>query len=213
MNRRLTFVAMGDSLTAGYQSPVLGEDWTEPAPYTRFLAEMTGGILSKKDSVDFHVEFLNRGVVGELTEDMLQRFETDVIDLEPDFVIILGGSNDIGWHFLPKLILKNLSEMYDEASAHQITPLGCTVPSVLGFDEGIGPRLELNSLIKTHCMDRGFPCIDLFTATCDPETQRLRVELSNDGLHLNTGGYMMLARTVFDEAIRQIVTEFLGRIH
>jgi hypothetical protein len=61
------FVAFGDSLTVGYQSQIRGDEWPQPTPYTKFLKEKTEKMLDQRGAVGIRVEFLNRGVVGELT--------------------------------------------------------------------------------------------------------------------------------------------------
>lgn len=200
-------MALGDSLTVGYQSPTLGDELSRPTPYTDFLKERIGKMPDLDRVGSLRVEFLNRGVVGELTEDMLDRFDRDVVKLEPDFVIILGGSNDLGWEVEPQSVAGNLTEMYREAVRHGIRPIACTVPSILGFDEGIPPRLVLNQLIKKFSAEHGHVCVDLFTATCDSATGRLREECSNDGLHLSARGYKTMAEVIFSEAVRNIVSE------
>jgi hypothetical protein len=106
----------------------------------------------------------------------------------------------------PQSVAENLMEMYHEAVCHEVQPIACTVPSVLGYDEGILPRLVLNRLIKEYSAEHGHVCVDLFTATCDSSTGRLREECSNDGLHLNTWGYETVAEAIFSGAVRDIVS-------
>lgn len=206
MEKELVFVAFGDSLTVGYQSQALGDELPRPAPYTEFLRKRIEGMADLDTAGAPRVKFLNRGVVGELTEDMLDRFDRDVVKVEPDFAIILGGSNDLGWGVEPQLVAANLVEIYREAVRHGIQPIACTVPSILGFDDGIPPRLVLNRLIKKYSAEHGQLCVDLFTATCDSTTGRLREECSNDGLHMNTRGYETMAEAIFSEAVRDIVS-------
>jgi lysophospholipase L1-like esterase len=167
VEKELVFVAFGDSLTVGYQSPGLGDELPRPTPYTEFLKDRIERMPDFGTTGVPTVEFLNRGVVGELTEDMLDRFDQDVVKAEPDSVIILGGSNDLGWGVEPQPVAGNLAEMYREAVRHGIRPIACTVPSILGSDEGIPPRLVLNQLIKKYSAEHGQICVDLFTATYD----------------------------------------------
>jgi acyl-CoA thioesterase-1 len=207
MEKELVIVAFGDSLTVGYQSPTLGDELPRPAPYTEFLKERVRKMPDLDKAPAPRVEFLNRGVVGELTEDMLDRFDRDVVKAEADFVIILGGSNDLGWGVEPQSVAENLTEMYCEAASHRIQPIACTVPSVLGFDEGIPPRLVLNRIIREYSAEHGQVCVDLFKATCD-SAGRLREECSSDGLHMNTRGYEEMAGAIFSEAVRDIVSGY-----
>ena len=201
-------IAFGDSLTVGYQSPTEDEELPQPVPYTTFLSKTIEALLRKR-AAGFRVELLNRGIVGELTDDMKDRFGADVLGFRPDAVVILGGSNDLGWGIEPPLVGKNLVGMYDEALKNGIRPVACTVPSVRGYDEGIRPRLQLNGLIKRYSGALGVACVDLFTATADSEG-RLRGEYSNDGLHLSPLGYEAMAKTIFSEAVRGIIEGYLA---
>jgi len=166
-------------------------------------------MLDQRGAVGLRVKFLNRGVVGELTQDMLKRFDPDVLKSQSDAVIILGGSNDLGWKQEPQSVAGNLARMYDEALEHQIQPISCTIPSVLGFDEGIRPRLQLNQLIRKYSAERSIVCVDLFFATGDSLTGRLKEEYSNDGLHLNPLGYETIAEAIFSGAVSGMVSKRL----
>jgi hypothetical protein len=99
--------------------------------------------------------------------------------------------------------------MANGALAQGIQPVACTVPSVLGFDEGIEPRKQLNGLIKNHSTNCGVACVDLFSATSDP-MGRLRRDYSNDGLHLSAAGYEAMAEAIFSGAVSQIISKRLG---
>jgi acyl-CoA thioesterase I len=200
-------VAFGDSLTVGYRSPSWDEEFPQPVPYTTSLSIKVEKMLRER-AATVRVEFLNRGIVGELTEDMVDRFGRDVLVPRPDSVIILGGSNDLGWGVEPSSVAENLSSMYDEAVKNGVRPVACTVPSVRGYDEGIPPRLQLNGLIKRQCGEIGVACVDLFLATSDSEG-RLREEFSNDGLHLSQLGYETIAEAVFSGAVRGMIEGYL----
>jgi len=138
MVRMISFVALGDSLTVGF----IPETFPINYPYTEFLKEIVDDFLKqvgKDDTVD--VTIMNRGVNGELTSDMLLRFRRDVIALRPSCLIVFGGTNDIGWGVPVEEIFANLTRMFHVAMDNAIEPMGCTVPSVLGWDEGVN-RLE-----------------------------------------------------------------------
>jgi hypothetical protein len=96
--------------------------------------------------------------------------------------------------------------MYREAVKHGIRFIACTVPSILGFDEGTPPRFVLNWFIKKYSAEHNKVCVDLFTATYDSSTGRLKEEYLNDGLHINTRGYETIAEVIFSEAVRGIVS-------
>jgi lysophospholipase L1-like esterase len=151
------------------------------------------------------VKVLNKGINGELTSGMLERFSRDVVDEEADYVIILGGTNDIGWGLHPATIRQNLTSMYEGALNKAIEPVACSVPSILGFDELIPPRLELNRLIRTEAEKRGMPFLDLFMATADPRNDRLLEDYSADGIHLNSKGYKRIGKYVFDKWLKAVL--------
>ncbi|MEO5357405.1 MAG: GDSL-type esterase/lipase family protein [Nitrospirae bacterium YQR-1] len=190
----ITILAFGDSLTVGFQSPTYERPWYEETPYADFL----------KEKMHFKADFIVSGVSGQLTSDMAERFESDVLDLQPNYVIILGGTNDLGWGVTISEIVENLTGMYQRSIANGITPVAVTVPSIRGFDSAIAPRVMLNSMIMQSSADMGFHCIDLFAATCEKDTLALASEYSNDGLHLSTEGYRVIADLLYDEVFRNI---------
>ncbi|MCK4243608.1 hypothetical protein KAX03_01925 [Candidatus Bathyarchaeota archaeon] len=207
MVRTIIFVAIGNSLTVGSTSPGLANQ-----SYSRFLMEIANDFLKKTGKSDIiEIRITNRGVDGDLTHGMLQRIQQDVINFNPDYVIILGGTNDIGWGLPVKEIFSNLKKMFEMAIDNGIEPIGCTVPSILIWDEGIPPRLKLNQLLKGFCSERGIICVDLFIKTCNAETGRLRSDYSSDGLHFNTLGYKKIAETIFDESIKNLLIRELNK--
>jgi acyl-CoA thioesterase-1 len=194
-------VCFGDSLTAGYQSPT--PDWPQlrETPYGAFLQERLGACATVAVS----------GVCGELTSEMVARFSRDVIALKPASVVILGGTNDLGWQAAPAEILRNLLAMYDMALAEQVRPVAVTVPSIriagdVGEREGrvwldghIQRRRELNVMIQRVCLEKQLSCVDFFTATQEQGSGLLAEPYSNDGLHLTTDGYRRLAELLYAE--------------
>jgi len=200
---------MGDSLTAGYQSSTY-EGWAEPTPYTTFLEERLLTVYKgRQKGLNFQIH--NKGVSGELTGEMLVRFNTGVLSLKPNFVIILGGTNDIGWGLSPNEVFNNLTQMYEAASKSEIETIACSVPSILGYDSLIPPRLTLNEMIRSYCIQNEMAFADIFRATADPKTNRLLDEYSNDGLHLNTYGYQKMADTIFEEALERLLVKYLSK--
>jgi len=204
--KKILVVAFGDSLTAGYQPPRVGTPLPKLTPYTDPLKEMIDEALEKvgkRKLVD--VTFYNKGVSGELTADMLRRFNGDVVAVKPNYTIILGGSNDFGWATGPDEILDNLVQMYRRSSSAGIEVIACTVPSIIGDDVYIKPRLELNELINDYCFENEIICVDLFSATAGPRTNMLDKKYSSDGLHLNTAGYLKMAEMIFDQAFAKLI--------
>lgn len=208
MVRTINFVAFGDSLTVGF----IPSTFAERQPYSHFLKKLVDDFLErsgKKETIE--VKIRNKGINGDLTSHMMLRFRRDVINLKPDYVIILGGANDIGWGISVEEILNNLKRMFNMATGKGIEPIGCTVPSILGWDEGIPPRLELNQSLKQFCQEKGILCVDLFAETCESETKRLRPDFSNDGLHLNASGYKKMADLIFEQSVKDILNRELNK--
>lgn len=200
-------ICFGDSLTAGFQSPSPDCPGGLETPYGRFLQEWLG----------LSVEVRVSGICGELTGEMAMRFRRDVLEHRPEYVVILGGTNDLGWNAQPDDIMRNLIKMYELARASAIVPVPVTVPSVRLEVGGGVPEAEawltqhlerrrvLNGLIRDYAVSRHLTWIDLFTATADPQTHQLAAPYSNDGLHLTTAGYRLLARLLYDRVFAKTV--------
>jgi acyl-CoA thioesterase-1 len=201
----MKIVALGDSLTVG-ETEFKMSDSDQDTSYPEYLEILAQDHLRSLQS-DVKVNVVNRGINGDLTLGMLERFGMDVVDEKADYVIILGGANDLGWGFDPAMIAHNLTTMYDAALNKGIAPVACSVPSILGFDSLIPPRLQLNRMIRTEAEKRSVPFVDFFTATADPRTNRLAEVHSADGLHLNTKGYQQMGKCIFDEWLRALLDQ------
>ena len=187
-------VCFGDSLTAGFQSPAPDcPDFLE-TPYGRYLEDRLLG------RARVHVS----GICGELTADMVRRFERDVLRHRPAWAVILGGTNDLGMGRRPSEVIRHLTAMYEQAAVAGVRPVAVTVPSIRGFDDHIGRRHELNALIADYCAGHAVLYVDFFAATAEPETGRLALPYSNDGLHLTTAGYELLARLLYEQVFREV---------
>ena len=203
----MRIICFGDSLTAGFQSPTPEHPAGQETPYGRFLQEWLG------PSVDIRVS----GICGELTGEMAMRFRRDVLQREPSHVVVLGGTNDLGWNARPPDIMRNLVKMYELARASQIIPIPVTIPSVRVEVAGGGPeaeawvrqhlerRSELNGLIEQYAVSKDLRWVDLFRATAESATHHLAEQYSNDGLHLTTAGYRLLARLLYDGVFARLL--------
>lgn len=208
MSQSALLICFGDSLTAGFQSPTRENPVGEETPYGHFLQEKLGGTVQVRVS----------GICGELTGEMVMRFRRDVLDHKPGYVPILGGTNDLGWNASPMEIMRNLVKMYEQALAAGGIPIPITVPSIRVEDaqcsrEGqewladhIARRGRLNTLIQEYAASKNIACVDLFAATADPDSRQLAEVYSNDGIHLTTAGYRLLA-----EQVAQVVKPLLSR--
>lgn len=194
-------ICFGDSLTAGYQTPGPAHPDGEDTPYGHVLQDCLGGQGRVEVS----------GICGETTGEMVLRFRAAVLDRRPHMVIILGGTNDLGWNADPAEIMRNLTKMYESARASSIVPVPVTVPSLRVDPEGENPeaaswvaqhiqrRRQLNAMIAGYAERKDLRHVDLFMATADPESLMLAQPYSNDGLHLTTGGYRLFGRLVYEQ--------------
>jgi lysophospholipase L1-like esterase len=160
--------------------------------------------------------YLNRGISGQTTAQMLLRFYPDVVALQPKVVVIFGGTNDIGGNLGPvtvESIEQNIAAMTDIARAHNIkvilaslTPV-CDVPGRPPMTTGRPPAtiLELNRWIKDFASKQGFVLLDYFTATVD-DKGFFRADITDDGLHPTAKGYEIM-NPLAEKAIAQALGE------
>ena len=174
-------VFMGDSITDGWQQP-------------RY-----GGFFPGKPYVD-------RGISGQTTPQMLLRFRPDVIDLKPKVVVILAGTNDIAGNTGPMTneeIQGNLASMSELAHANKIKVVLASVTPVSAYHVAsptAGPQTTarpmtrihaLNDWLKTYAAAHGDVYLDYFSSMTD-STGLMRVELTEDDLHPNAKGYAVM---------------------
>jgi lysophospholipase L1-like esterase len=147
--------------------------------------------------------YVNRGIGGQTTPQMLVRFRQDVIDLHPQVVVILAGTNDIAGNTGPMLnedIQANLSSMEELARTHGIRVVFSSILPVHNYTpqgkEFSSQRpseriLELNTWLKDYCAKNGVVYLDYFSAMVD-EKGMLHRDLAEDGLHPNDAGYKIM---------------------
>jgi lysophospholipase L1-like esterase len=141
--------------------------------------------------------YINRGISGQVTPQLLLRFRQDVIALQPRVVVILAGTNDIGGSLGPvdtEATHGNIMSMVDLARAHHIAVVLSSLTPVCDY---ISPQTEkrpmerlkaINNWMKAYASQNGIVYLDYWTAMLD-EHGMLRKELTWDGLHPNDAGY------------------------
>ena len=175
-------VFMGDSIT---------DSWDDPK---------YGGFFPGKPYID-------RGISGQTTPQMLIRFRADVIDLKPKVVVILAGTNDLAGNTGPttiQAITDNLMSMAELATANGIRVVFASVLPVSDYEMRDGKPivqtvrrppaqiLELNQWLKDYAAAHHHTYLDYFSAMVD-DKGFLKNELSDDGLHPNAQGYVVVA--------------------
>lgn len=148
----------------------------------------------------------NAGILGDTTSSMLDRFNLDVVKEKPDYVIVLGGINDLYMLLSPENIFSNLMQIYIRALEADIGPIACTLTSVLGFDRLIPNIKNLNYHIREYCKEKSVPLADLFSATSD-SSGILRKKYSSDGIHLSSTGYQKVAYTIYFQVLDKILDD------
>ena len=155
-----------------------------------------------KDKVPtfFDHNYINRGIGGQTTPQMLIRFRPDVIDLYPKVVVILGGTNDIAGNTGPstlEMIEDNIYSMAELAKANNIEVVLCSVLPVYDYpwQTGLEPAdkiIELNRRIQKYADTHGMVYADYFSEMVD-EQNGLKSDYTNDGVHPTLAGYEVMA--------------------
>lgn len=143
--------------------------------------------------------FINRGIGGQTTPQMLIRFRQDVISLNPKVVIILAGTNDIAGNTGPstlEMIEDNLYSMAELAKANNIEVVLCSILPAFDYPwkKGIEPAgkiVELNYRIKEYADTHGIVFADYFTPLANDQNG-LKDEYTNDGVHPIKTGYEVM---------------------
>jgi lysophospholipase L1-like esterase len=174
-------VFLGDSITDGWDNPG------------------NGGFFPGKPYVD-------RGISGQTTPQMLIRFRRDVIELKPEVVVILAGTNDIAGNTGPmtlEAIEDNLLSMAELARAHGIRVVLSSLLPVSDYEVRDGKQIvqtvrrppeqikALNNWMKEYAAQNHLTYLDYYSAMVD-EKGYFKDELSNDGLHPNVKGYAVM---------------------
>ena len=143
--------------------------------------------------------YVNRGISGQTTPQMLVRFRPDVINLKPAVVVILAGTNDIAGNSGPstlEMIMDNLISMAELAKANKIKVVLSSVLPVFDYPwkPGLEPApkiVKLNEMIKNYAQMNHIVYLDYFSSTVD-ERKGLKKEYSSDGVHPNLAGYRIM---------------------
>ncbi len=150
-------------------------------------------------------DFVDRGISGQTSPQMLLRFRADVIALHPKAVLILVGTNDIAGNTGPstlEMIEDNIVSMAELAKANKITPVLCTVLSVLKYYSApdvqpVDKIIALNAWLKTYAAKNHFIYLDYYSALADDQ-KALKKEYSEDGEHPNKAGYAIMEKIVLE---------------
>lgn len=148
--------------------------------------------------------YINRGIGGQTTPQMLIRFRQDVIDLSPKVVVILAGTNDIAGNTGPMTVDEieaNYASLAELARVHSIrvvfssvTPIHNYAPQrqTMFLQRSPEKILELNRWLHTYCEQNKLVYLDYYSAMVDGRGM-MKENLADDGLHPNDAGYRVMA--------------------
>lgn len=198
-------------------------DWPQLARYRQanqaLSAPTTGGSrvvfmgdsitdIWQQDRFGFFVAakpYVDRGISGQTTPQMLIRFRPDVIDLKPKVVVILAGTNDIASNTGPMTdeeIEGNLASMAELAKVHGIKVVMASITPTSAYHVGASgvpqtttrpmSRIKaINAWMQKYAAENGHVYLDYFTPMLDP-TGVMKAELTGDDLHPNAAGYAIM---------------------
>lgn len=155
--------------------------------------------------------YVNKGISGQTTSQMLARFSNDVVALNPDVVVILGGTNDIAENGGPttvKKIMNNIASMAQLAKTNQINVVLCSVLPVYSYNwkpeiKPIDSIISLNSLIKAYAQENEMIYADFYSPLVNQD-KGLKSQYSGDGVHPNLAGYEVM-EPIVEEAINKAI--------
>ena len=152
--------------------------------------------------------FVNRGISGQTTPQMLIRLKPDAVHLDPKMIVINGGTNDIAGNTgpsTPEMIIDNLCSMAEIAIKNNIDVALTTILPVYkypGNDEVADPPKIIsfiNSALEEYCKKNSLICVDYYSSMVDGK-KGLKSEYGNDGVHPTKEGY-----EVMEKAIKNVI--------
>jgi len=157
---------------------------------------------------DFFIDnpFINRGIGGQTTPQMLIRFKPDVVNLNPKSVVIMAGTNDIARNTGPISVentAENIISMAEIAMVNNISVYICSTLPAIDFlwSPGLepGPKVvKLNSILKNYCFENGITYVDYYSSMSDSKGGLKVPEYTaaNDLVHPNLAGYKVMEKII-----------------
>lgn len=157
--------------------------------------------------------YINRGIGGQTTPQMLLRFRQDVVDLHPKIVLILAGTNDIAGNtgaMTLEQIQDNILSMVELAQANGIYPIVCSVLPAYDYPwrPGLQPNTKipkLNAMLKNLTEQKGVAYLDYFAEMAD-DRNGLPEELAEDGVHPTKKGYEIMER-ILEKRLKEVLSK------
>jgi len=179
-------------------------DTVKVRPRAVFMGDSITDNWAKKD-MDFFTanNFVGRGISGQTTSHMLVRFRRDVVDLNPKYVVIMAGTNDIALNngeISHENILGNIISMCEIAKANKIKPILCSVLPADRFRwrPQLTPAediVKLNKMIQEYAKSARIPYVDYHSVLKD-ENNALPEKHAADGVHPNLDCYKIMEEII-----------------
>ncbi len=181
----VVFVFLGDSVTAGYQQ---GPGYLPPRyyPFTNMLESGIRMRLSELES-DVDVAIENKGLDGDSTAGMVDRFQRSVVPEKPDYVVIMGGLNDLFTRIPSDDVYSNLVKLTEMTKEIGAVPIVLSTTPVAGSPDFNTTIKDLNDRVQAYCEENNLFFFDLFSELLEEGV--LAAEYSNDGVHISDRGY------------------------
>ena len=163
-------------------------------------------------------DYVNRGISGQITGEMLGRMYADVIANKPAAMIILAGTNDLARNVSVETIKNNIMMISDLADTHKIKVILSSILPVSDHHMDKNPRYEMtkirppakireiNAWMAGYAKEKGFTYCNYYDALVDSSGQ-LKAELAPDGLHPNAEGYKLMAPLAQSAVERALASE------
>ncbi len=151
--------------------------------------------------------YVNRGIGGQVTSEMLARMKPDVLNLRPEAMVLLAGTNDLARGTSLQTIQNNITAMCDLADNAKIRVVISSILPVHDYNLNVNPAFErtklrppdsirnMNAWLRSFAANRGYTYLDYFPAVAD-SSGALRKDFADDGLHPNPAGYRAMAPMV-----------------
>ena len=221
MNRTLlTLAAIASMSVALFAQDKKQNDWAQFYRYQKANEAILSGEKSRPTAVfmgnsitdmwaaqrpQFFEEhnFAGRGIGGQTSCEMLVRFQSDVIDLQPKYVVILSGTNDIGRNIgqiTEEHIVQNIISMCELAKLHKIKPIICSVTPCKEFPwrKELKPAdeiISLNNKLKAYAKKHNIKFVDYWSSLA-AEDKGMIAEYTTDGCHITNAGYAIMEEII-----------------
>ncbi|MBN1803374.1 MAG: hypothetical protein JW891_17825 [Candidatus Lokiarchaeota archaeon] len=219
----MIILCLGDSLTAGYPGygPAIdGISYgygNEKSQYEYWLEKMCYEYSIQKNCYllkdkSYHFSFINKGIPGELTSNLLERINVDLIKNKPkpDYSIIIGGTNDLGWGISPDQIAFNIKQLHEISREGDIVSIGSTIPPIRREQSSTEYRQkknQLNNLLVEYFVENGISFADLYVGMMNKNGNLKKDCAYVDGLHFSEEGYKQMGMILFNDVFKNLLDD------